>query len=239
MNVWRVQDTNNDVGKAGAVSRGFKAAYPGEAEIISLGFAPGKGYDSVGIGRQGNYMLWGWSAAPSKMTLAGQSLFLNCICYMHQYDRKPFTRIPDFIRTRDEDLVRMLNSMEQDPDDAVYYQPRYFPREIARKYEHDVAGMRKLYEDNIEYVYVFQGKFCLDEDLKSLGPNSNREVATIKGLIEMLTETSKARLAQNCLTRYTDQRFTSPSAWERWYEENAQHLVFSDAGGYRFYRIPD
>ncbi|UCE48192.1 MAG: hypothetical protein JSW47_21655, partial [Phycisphaerales bacterium] len=101
MKVCRIQDTNNQVGKAGAVAPGIYVEYPGEAETITLGFAPGKSYDSVGIGRHGNFMLWGWSAAPSKMTPAGQKLFLNCICYIHKYDRKPFAVIPRRSITRD------------------------------------------------------------------------------------------------------------------------------------------
>ena len=79
MKVWSVQDTNNNRGKAGAVSPGMDIDYPGEAEVIVLGFAPGKGYDSIGIGRHGNFMLWGYSAPPAKMTPAGRNLFFNCI----------------------------------------------------------------------------------------------------------------------------------------------------------------
>ena len=94
MKVCRIQDTNNQVGKAGAVAPGVYGEYPGEAETIMLGFAPGKPYDSVGIGRHGNFMLWGWSAEPSRMTPAGRKLFLNCIYYIHKYDRKPFVAIP-------------------------------------------------------------------------------------------------------------------------------------------------
>jgi len=50
----------------------LRILYAGEAETIALGFAPGKAYDSVGIGRHGNFMLWGWSATPPKMTPADQ-----------------------------------------------------------------------------------------------------------------------------------------------------------------------
>ena len=55
MKVCRIQDTHNEGGKAGAVAPGITADYPEEAETITLGFAPGKAYDSVGIGRHGNF----------------------------------------------------------------------------------------------------------------------------------------------------------------------------------------
>ncbi len=239
MNVFRIQDTDNKVGEAGAVARGIYAEYPGEAEAITLGFAPGKAYDSVGIGRHGNYMLWGWSAAPSKMTPAGQKLFVNCICYIHQYDKKPFVAIPRRTLTRDQDLGMILDRMEQNPSNAATHLSRYFPPEMVDQYERDLAGLRKHYQENIEFVYVVKNRFCLDEDLKSLGIDSNRKVATLEALIGLLADESRAQVAQKCLTRYTDQTFRSAQAWSRWYEQNAQHSIFSDAGGYRFYEVPD
>ena len=41
MKVFRIQDTGNKVGEAGAVATGVYAEYAGEAETITLGFAPG------------------------------------------------------------------------------------------------------------------------------------------------------------------------------------------------------
>lgn len=239
MKVCRIQDTNNQVGKAGAVATGVYPEYPGEAETIMLGFAPGKSYDSVGIGRQGNFMYWGWSAEPSKMTPAGRKLFLNCISYIHKYDRKPFTRIPRQAITRDQDLVRMLGIIEQRPQYKERYMTRYFPPEIASQYTNDVAGMRKLYEENIELVYTANGKFTIDTELKSLGIDSNRKAETLKSLIELLADESKKAIAIKCLNRYTKQNFKSARDWNQWYDENSERLIFSDRGGYCFYKIPD
>jgi hypothetical protein len=237
MKVCPIQDTNNQMGKAGAVAPGITAEYPGEAETITLGFAPGKSYDSVGIGRHGNFMLWGWSAPPSKMTAAGQKLFLNCLCYIHQYDQKPFVRIPQRAMPRTS-ATMLFDRMEQRPANAGTYLSNYFPSDMAKKYERDLAGMRKHYETNLELVYVIERKFCIDEDLASLGIKSNRKTAMLKTLIDLLADQSKAQLAQKCLTRYTRQSFTSPEAWKQWYEDNAQNLMFSDVGGYRYYINP-
>ena len=85
MQVWDVQDTGNNVGKAGAVSMIIDKNSP-NAESILLGFAPGKPYLATGIGRDRNFLQWGWSAPPSKMTPAGQDLFINCICYIKKFD---------------------------------------------------------------------------------------------------------------------------------------------------------
>jgi hypothetical protein len=86
MSVWKVQDTNNNVGKAGAASGIIKPEDKPDAEAILLGFAPGKPYLATGIGRHGNFLQWGWSASPSQMTPAGRDLFINSICYIHKFD---------------------------------------------------------------------------------------------------------------------------------------------------------
>ena len=88
MQVWKIQDTNNSRGKAGAVSMIIKPTEQPDAEAILLGFAPGKAYLSTGIGRHDNFLQWGWSAPPSKMTQAGKDLFINCICYIQKFDGK-------------------------------------------------------------------------------------------------------------------------------------------------------
>jgi hypothetical protein len=239
MKVVRIQDTNNQVGKAGAVAPGVTAEYPGEAETLTLGFAPGKSYDSVGIGRHGNYMLWGWSAPPSKMTEAGQKLFLNCLSYIHQFDQTSFVRIPQRAMARTI-AGQIFDRMLQNPKNAKVYLPHYFPEDLAKKYKDDLEGMGQYYDASVDLLYVAEGKFCIDEDLRSLGIKSNRNVAMLKTLIDLQAETTaKARLAQTCLTRYTDQSFDSPQAWQQWHEDTAEDLIFSDVGGYRFYEIPD
>ncbi len=88
MKVFNVQDTNNDMGRAGAVSRVIRPDKAPDAETILLGFAPGKSYFSTGIARHGNFLQWGWSASPSGMTATGQNLFINSVCYIHKFDGK-------------------------------------------------------------------------------------------------------------------------------------------------------
>lgn len=87
MSVFKVQDTNNGV--AGAVSMVIEPEDAPDAEAILLGFAPGKPYLSPGIARHGIFLQWGWSAPPSKMTRAGQDLFINSLCYIHRFAGKP------------------------------------------------------------------------------------------------------------------------------------------------------
>ena len=237
MKVWRVQDTNNAVGKAGAVSPGIKASYPGEAEVISLGYAPGKAYDSVGIGRHGNFLQWGWSASPSKMTPAGQALLLNCICYMKQFGGKPFVKIPQKSMGRDS-INEMFGVMKTYPETVKDYPPRYFQPEIVEKFKTDIEGMQKYYEENTELIYVKERKFYVDADLVLLGLDSNRKVETIEKLVALLAEQAKAKLARQLLVKYTQENFETPEKWSGWFKKNKERLFFSDEGGYKFYVVP-
>ena len=84
MKVWRVQKTATEPGGTtrpyGAVSRPFKGS--ADAEALVVGYNSGKMNGAVAVGRHGNFLQWGFSAPPSKMTDAGQNLFVNCLYYI-------------------------------------------------------------------------------------------------------------------------------------------------------------
>jgi hypothetical protein len=64
-----------------------------DAEIIAVGFNLAKEYGAIGIGRQANFLQWGYGDPPSRMTEAGRRLFINCIHYIHRFDgRTPLVR---------------------------------------------------------------------------------------------------------------------------------------------------
>jgi len=90
LRVWRVQKTTAK--PAGvtrpydAVARPFKNS--AEAEALVAGYNKGKMSGAVAVGRHGNFLQWGFSAPPSKMTDAGRKFFLNCVRYISQFDGK-------------------------------------------------------------------------------------------------------------------------------------------------------
>ena len=237
MQVWPVQDTGNDMGKAGAVSSSFHAEYPGEAEVILLGFAPGKAYDSVGIGRHGNFMQWGWSAPPSKMTEAGRRLFANCVSYMAGFSGKPFLRIPQVSSPR-QNITSLFGYMADDPSRAASYRPRFFPPDVLEKFPDDLEALREHYRKNVELIRVEGNKYHIDDRFAPLGLTSNRSVSELGKLIDMLAEPGKAKAARELLLHYTQESFTAPAEWKAWYEANQDRLFFSDRGGYKFYLRP-
>jgi hypothetical protein len=84
MKVWYVQKAATRV--EGAVCRVVDPENTPDLETIMLGFAPGKPYAAAAICRHGNFLQWGHAAAPSRITPAGQNLFVNCIAYIRKFD---------------------------------------------------------------------------------------------------------------------------------------------------------
>ncbi len=83
MNVWLVQKTGQKAASVVSSSNGFEDG--DGTEIIALGHNVGKYYGAVGIGRDGNFLQWGYHAPPSQMTAAGKKLFINCIKYISKF----------------------------------------------------------------------------------------------------------------------------------------------------------
>ena len=83
MNVWLVQKTGEKAASVVSSSNGFEDG--DDTEIIALGHNVGKYYGAVGIGRDGNFLQWGYHAPPSQMTAAGKKLFINCIKYISSF----------------------------------------------------------------------------------------------------------------------------------------------------------
>ena len=67
----------------GAVARPFEAT--DKAESLVLGHNAGKMSGAVAIGRDRNFLQWGYSAPPSKLTPAGRNLFITCVGYIAKF----------------------------------------------------------------------------------------------------------------------------------------------------------
>jgi hypothetical protein len=252
MKVWLVQKTREEVG--GVVARGAGFTDSPDAEVLARGFNVGKSYGDVGIGRQGNFLQWGYSAPPSQMTEAGRRLFLNCIHYIKKFDGQvPLSRVKSAARTDALRLARFVSHLGIDREliprlpqglrDKYHSDPRAlffvltFPESLYDRYHADPNGLTQYYRDNLEWVYRDQ-MFRVDEELKGLGLDSNRKVESLRRLIELLSDAQHAATAKKLLGRYTDQPFEAPQHWRQWFEENKERIYFTDVGGYKFRVVP-
>jgi len=230
--VWRVQKSGKTYG--GVVSRLYGYEDSPDAEIIAAGFNGGKELGAVGIGRHGNFLQWGFSMAPSKMTDPGKKLFINCICYIKKFKGKgPLIRRRSSHRKNALRLAPLINRI----DDKNFFSS-VFSEELQKKYGNDPEGLVNYYKENLELVYR-DGGFRVDRELESLGIDSNRKLDTLERLIELLRDDSKAAKARGLLLRYTSETFETRAEWREWFEKNRARMFFSDVGGYKFFVVPE
>ena len=233
--VWRIQN----VAKAGNFSSGviaFHYAFTDspDAEILTAGFNVGKESGAMGVGRQGNFLQWGFSASPAKMTEAGKAFFINCICYIRKFEGKgPIIRKQSLGREYSIYLASLIDRIKSKDFLGSIATP-----ELLEQYKGNAAGLAGYYRQNVELMYK-EGSCRVDTQLQELGIRSNRQLATLERLIALLRDEQKAAVARTLLGRYTLETFTEAEEWEKWYKANRDRIFFSDAGGYKFFVAPE
>ncbi len=230
--VWRVQNSGLTYGSVVSFSYGFEDSP--DAEILTPGFNTGKESGAVGVGRQGNFLQWGFSAPPSKMTEAGKCFFLNCICYIRQFDGKP-----PLIRLQASDRLNavrlaLLVKLIKDPK----WPAGFFPADLLKQYPGDPEGLAKYYQERMERIY-HENLFRVDDDLPAMGLQSNRKLQTLEHLIELLDNAQQAPAARKALGRYTQESFQTALEWREWLDKNRGRIYFTDVGGFKFLVAPE
>lgn len=224
--VWRVQ--NSQRGNVVAWSYGFLDSP--DAEIIAVGFNHGKEYGALGISRQGNFLQWGYCDSPSQMTEAGRRLLVNCIHYIHRFDGKP-----PLIRRLASDrhnALSLASIITRVSGDKKEFFLRTFPDELWDKYHADPDGLVAYYKANLELIYRDR-VYRVDENLKSLGIESNRKVEALERLFGLLKDESRREIARRLLDRYTDGQTTFD------FQNGRDRIYFTDVGGYQFKVVPE
>ncbi len=230
--VWRVQNTQ----KGNVVARSYGFLDSPDTEIIAVGFNHGKEYGAIGIGRQGNFLQWGYGDTPAQMTEAGRNLFINCIHYIRRFEGKlPLVRR----RTSDRhNALSLASIITRVIGDKREFFTRTFPEELWDKYHADPEGLTAHYKANLELVYR-DNVYRIDDELKALGIDSNRRLDTLERLIAMLDNETEAPTARLLLARYTDGSFETSQQWRQWLDENKERIYFTDVGGYKFQVAPE
>ena len=224
--VWRVQNSQ----RGNVVARSYGFGDSPDAEVIAVGFNHGKEYGAIGIGRQGNFLQWGYCDTPSQMTEAGRRLFINCIHYIHRFDGKaPLVRCRSGDRSRVISAANIINRISGDQKRFFLSQ---FPEELYAKYNSDPKGLAEYYRENLEWVYRDR-VYKVDEELKALGLASNRKIETLERLFELVNDPTHAVAAKQLLARYTDGHTTFD------FKNGRDRIYFTDVGGYKFLVVPE
>ncbi|MCY2952962.1 MAG: hypothetical protein NTU53_13450 [Planctomycetota bacterium] len=230
--VWRVQNTGKEFGGVVSPKDAFDR-FP-DAEVLTVGFNVGKSNGSVGVGRHGNFFQWGFSGSPAQMTDAGRAFFLNCICYIRKFDGKPPLVKREHLG---RSYVPNLAAFTRFPADPKWPE-QFFPADALAKYGKDADDLIAYYRDNTEWIYLDR-LFYVDEELKSAGIASNRTVAALSAMVEMMKDPRKSELAGKFLGRYTTESFKTREEWGDWLAANRGRIYFTDCGGYKFRVVPD
>jgi hypothetical protein len=231
MKVWRVQNSP----KGSVVARGSGFEDSPDAEIIAAGLNRAKRYGDVGIGRHAHVLQWGYGDPPSQMTEAGRRLFLNCIHYIRRFDgQTPLVR---------RECEGRLSALRWAPAQKGTTQQKLvfvgtYPQDVMRKYQGRSDELNAYYVKNLELLYWDQG-YRVDENLRSLGIESNRQIETLGRLIELLDHRQRAEAARRVLARYTCESFDSSQQWRQWFEASRERIFFTDVGGYKFLVTPE
>jgi hypothetical protein len=232
--VWRIQNVAKDGEPSNSVvAHHYGFADSPDAEILTAGFNEGKESGAMGVGRHGNFLQWGFSASPAKMTDAGKAFFINCICYIRKFDgKRPLITRRNSGREYSLVLAGLIGRIK----DEQFLKGIATP-ELLAKYKDNPQGLVDYYRQNIELIYSNQG--CqVDSELAALGLKSNRQIATLEKLVAMLRDPQHQAEARKLLARYTEQTFTTPEQWETWLKQSQGRIYFSDTAGYKFLVVP-
>jgi len=85
-----VQDSGKQM--YGVVTEPFAKNAPADCEVLTTGLDLHKGPEHISVGRQGNFLYWGFNSPPSKMTDAGKAFYLNCLVYIAKCNKPPIDR---------------------------------------------------------------------------------------------------------------------------------------------------
>lgn len=231
MKVWRIQNTGKEFGGVVARSWGFEDSP--DAEILTPGFNIGKESGAVGVGRHGNFLQWGYSAPPSRMTEAGKRFFLNCVCYIHQFDGKG-----PLVRTGKNDRMQpVILALLADKIADKNFLQSIFPPLVLKEYGRDPKKLAKYYQDNLERIYNDK-VYLVDAELVRYSIESNRKIGSLQRIIALLRDQNTAGTARILLDRYTEESFKTAGEWQAWFDKNRDRMYFSDVGGYKFRVAP-
>ncbi len=249
MQIWRVaKDTPN--GPWGLVASGCRFTDSPDCEFIAGGLNS-KEVDSVAIGRQGNWFLWGFVASPSQMQAEARKAFLNSVVYIRKYDGQQ----------------ALVESVATPRDWALFYAPErfYTGKKIREKiqqrmsaqflavHDNDPDSFEQYLKSNLGYIYIpgvnKQDKnsvggrrpkqiLTLDEDAQALGI-ANDDIRLLQHCVAALRDRQNKDRALRILVRYTDTGLGDDAkAWSQWLAASRDRLFFSDAGGYKWFVKP-
>ena len=220
----------------------------------------------VAIGRQGNFLLWGFAASPGDMSPEARKCFINAVCYIRKFDgQRPMVRKSDrtlyremadvgvhilkvlldedaYKRTLPEGMRDNAELVKKQRDLELYVFKETYPEEVRSRLGMDPAKYAEWLRQNDDWLMPVGEnpdfvQVGVDQDVKSLGL-SNHKVELLDCCVTMLERNDRPELARRILERYTTEKLSEVTGWRSWLEANRERLFFTEAGGCKFLVAP-
>lgn len=200
---------------------------------------------AAAIWRQGNLLHFGFEQTPKEMNEVGRALLINSIVYISRFTQdRPITRTPagwgnrPFPRLRAWPESYITNTAKDSHDLSFYFTAATLS--VART--NNRAETRKWFQEVRDYLRPDeQGKLMIDEDAKALQIAPDKAEFFAKAIAALPETDERSERAQRLLRRCAPEGpinaspATAVQEWNAWWEQNRDYLLYSEAGGYRWY----
>ena len=184
----------------------------------------------------------GQTAGPVTTTYGGRDSWLESICFLRATEEVYIDELTRIMAERMEKMGAPQEMLDQIGDDPAAYFRKMMephvkqtlervPQPVRDKCGDDPENLIQYYRDNLEYLRSNgEGAFVVDEEVRELGV-SNRSPELLETCVVMLEKGDRPELAQELLTRYTEQPLQGAAAWRKWVDANREKVMFNESVG--------
>lgn len=218
-------------------------------EIISDGVSTTT-LGSIAIGRQGRFMLWGFTADPDGFTETGKQLFINCVRYLYgkREGKTVFfnSHTRHYLKFRCDSVLEAIQTNRRPDETKKAFEGLLKQSSRTEVMKLKAADYGKWLDENFAYIIGdpsassrHKEVYDVDQDAKSL-KTPNNKIESLETWIKVVSEGGKDKdKAKKCLDRYVDKAIQpSGGNWKDWLEKNKSKIVFCDSVGFKFIQNP-
>jgi hypothetical protein len=244
-NIRRYETIINDYG------RGWCTYYYEFADVPEVEFFCGgvneKTPRASAIWRQGNLLHFGFEQSPPQMNDTGRAMLVNSIAYISRFtEDRPIDVTPSVFGSEPIAPTRRragyFTDLKRFPDWQMESLTNTFSSAALKSFEwRNREAATTWFQAARPWLHPGPGNLLeVDEEAKRLGilfDSAEFLPRTIRALREEKTKAEAASL----LVRYAPEgpgASARADAWQKWSEENAAYLFYSEMGGYRWYLDP-
>lgn len=245
MNVWRVHSDPLTPNDDGLVSDGYGFGDSPDCETIAGGLNT-IGPNSVAIGRQGNFLLWGFCAPPAAMTESARKAFLNSVVYIKNFGAAPIL-VRDPVRARDWAFIIAKDLGDKEAGGSA---ERSFSPELLAAAKGNPGTLAELLSEGLPWLRADRKKiketrdgetfesevtvFSIDEEVRAYGVRID-EPQLIDTMLNIIGHGEDIEKCHRILVRYLGFDLGPDIRhWFSWWSKNKDRAFFSETAGYRF-----